>query len=79
MFQSLRDPDGDFDLVLVMYVLGFLVACFKLVVSGNTILGVQMSSFTGSDFGMVIAALGGVYSLRKHSDGVIAKNSKDGS
>ena len=69
----LIDPKDDKPSVtLTMFALGFAVALVKLLLSGVTVLEVSIEQFTGMDFAACIAALGGVYSLRR------MKTSKDG-
>jgi hypothetical protein len=48
-----------------LYAAGFIVCCFKLLVSGMTLGSFQMSPFTGVDFASVQAALGAVYHMQK--------------
>lgn len=66
--KTFDNGSGGIDVVLVMFVLGFIVACVKLLFSGNEIISITMSNFAGSDFAVTVGALGGVYALRKHSD-----------
>lgn len=52
----------------MLYIVGFVVACFKLLVSGITIYGVTFSTFGGAEFATVVGALGAIYVARNHSD-----------
>ena len=64
----LTDPNTNKKSVsLTLFVLGFLVACGKLIFSGVEVHGIVLSPFTGLDFGAVVAALGAVYSVRRNS------------
>ena len=56
---------GKGSITTTMFVIGFTTATLKLLISGLTFAGYQMSPFTGVDYAAAVAALGGVYSLRK--------------
>lgn len=72
------DPDTKKPSVtMTAFVLGFIVATLKLLISGLEIEGLKMAAFDGSDFAMVVAALGGIYTLRRHSDNVTNKSKQD--
>ena len=72
--STLKDlATGKIDIVLVMFMIGFLVACVKLLLTGNTVGPITFGPFNGSDFALVIGALGGTYTLRKHSDNIVRK------
>jgi glucose uptake protein GlcU len=52
---------------LTAFVLGFFVAIGKLALSGIQLTDkVKIEQFSGSDFGMVVAALGAIYTLRRY-------------
>jgi hypothetical protein len=73
----LKDPKtGKASVTLTMFVVGFLVATGKLLVAGMTIVGFKMEAFTGVDYAAAVAALGGVYTLRKNN--TIKKDNTDG-
>ena len=62
----LKDPKtGEPSVTLTLFVTGTLVAVLKLLLSGITIKGFAMSTFSGVDFAAAVAALGGVYTLRR--------------
>lgn len=63
--MMLKDDSGQPSLTRTLYAVGFIVCCFKLLVSGMTIGSFQMSQFTGVDFAAVQAALGAVYHMKK--------------
>lgn len=60
---------------LTMFVLGFVVAVFKLLISGLTVGGFSMSPFTGGEFAAAVGALGSIYVLRRNMK---VGNGKDG-
>ena len=65
----LTDPKtGKQSVTLSLLVLGFCVATLKLLVSGMNVYGILMESFPGSDYALVLGALGGIYGLRKHQE-----------
>jgi hypothetical protein len=59
---------------LTAFMAGVFIVNLKLLLSGMEFRGVKMSEFSGVDYGASIAALGGIYSLKKH----ITKNNQDG-
>jgi hypothetical protein len=67
MFKKflLRDTAGKKSTTLTAFVLGFITVNIKLLASGLTIAGYQMSAFSGVDYAAALAALGGVYILRR--------------
>lgn len=61
-----KDPKtGKESVTLTVFIAGFGVATLKLLIAGLTIGSVKMSDFSGIDYAAVLAALGGVYTLRK--------------
>jgi hypothetical protein len=72
----LNGPDGTPSSTRTVFLYGCLVCIGKLAFSGLITKWVQIPQFAGSDFGMAIAALGGIYSLDKHLTGMrdIAKD-----
>lgn len=63
----LKDPKtGEKSVTLTFFVIGFLVALGKLLLSGITVGSVSLSPFTGVDFAAVTGALGGIYALRRN-------------
>ena len=59
-----------------LYAIGFALAGLKLLVSGNTILGLEMSKFSAGDFGTMMVALGSIHVARRHSDRMNNKEEK---
>ena len=61
----LRDTQGNKSVTVTAFVLGFVVVNLKLLASGLTLAGYEMSAFTGVDYAAAIGALGTVYVLRR--------------
>ena len=62
----MNDPNSNKPSVTTtMFVIGFIVATIKLLISGLSIGGFKASDFTGVDYGAAIAALGGIYTIHK--------------
>jgi hypothetical protein len=61
----LKDSDGKRSVTMTAFVLGFIIVNLKLMLSGLTIKGISLGVFTGSEYSLAIAALGGVYVLRR--------------
>jgi len=60
------------------FVVGFVISCVKLLISGMEIGNhIKFSDFSGSDFSLVMAALGAVYTLRRTSSQQDVKKTKD--
>jgi len=55
-------------ITLTFFTIGFLVALGKLILSGMQLFGIVLSPFSGVDFAAVVAALGGVYAMRRGQD-----------
>jgi hypothetical protein len=68
MDMFLKDNNGKPSVTLTAFVVGFAVLCFKLLFSGIQITEhIKLDQFSGTEFGVAIAALGGVYTLRKNN------------
>ena len=65
----IKDTKGEKSVTMTAFVTGFLVVCFKLLVSGMTIGGLKMAPFTGTEFAAAVASLGAIYVLRRNNDG----------
>ena len=65
----ITDTSGNKSLTATAFAIGFLVAAFKFLVSGITIYAVQLPEFGGGEFAVALAALGGIYILRRSKDG----------
>lgn len=65
----LVDPKtGEKSVTLTAFVTGFGVATLKLLLSGLTIAGFSLAPFTGSDYALVVGAVGAIYWARKNTD-----------
>jgi len=70
----LTDNNGKPSVTTTAFLLGFIVICIKLLLSGVEYKGIKMSDFTGTDFGIAMAALGGVYVMRNNNKEAEAKS-----
>lgn len=61
--------DNNKSVTTTAFVVGVIICNFKFLVSGMTIMGVQFSSLSGVEYGAALAALGGVYILRRKHEG----------
>jgi hypothetical protein len=64
----LKDSSGKPSVTVTAFVVGFLVASAKLLVSGMTLGSLTLSQFSGVDFAAAITALGGIYVLRRSQE-----------
>ena len=62
----LTDTSGKRSATLTAFVVGFLVVNLKLLISGLNFWGFQMETFSGVDYAATLAALGGIYILRRN-------------
>lgn len=62
----LKDSNGKPSITTTAFFLGFIVINLKLILSGVDYKGIKFSDFTGSDYGMAMAALGAIYVLRNN-------------
>jgi len=69
MKMWIKDPKtGESSVTLTMFVIGFIIATIKLLLSGILIGDVHLQPFTGGEFAAAVTALGAIYALRKHTD-----------
>jgi len=61
----IKDSSGKPSVTVTAFVVGFIVACVKLLIAGHTIYGVKFGAFTGGEFSAVVGALGAIYTLRR--------------
>ena len=61
----LSDSSGKKSTTVTIFIIGSIVCIAKLAVSGLTIGSITLPEFSGAEFGMALAALGGVYVLRR--------------
>ena len=65
----IKDPKTKKPSVTVtLLVVTFLVALGKILLAGVTVGSFTMAPFIGTDFAAMIAAVGGLYGFRKHTD-----------
>lgn len=69
----IKDSKGKKSFSATMFFIAFNVGLLKFALSGVDINGFKFETFTASDFGVLIASAGGIYSFRKYTD----KGSKD--
>lgn len=62
----LKDSTGKKSVTMTAFVWGCVVVNAKLLMSGLTIHGTQMSQFGGSEYAIALGALGAIYVLRRH-------------
>ena len=62
----IKDSKGKKSVTMTAFVLGFIVVNIKLLFAGLVITGVgDMAEFSGGEYAAAIAALGGIYVLRR--------------
>lgn len=61
----LKDSSGNKSTTVTAFVLGFVVVNLKLLASGLTLVGYEMSAFTGVDYAAAMGALGAIYVMRR--------------
>jgi len=61
----MKDSTGKSSVTTTVFIMGFIVVCVKLLLSGMSFWGFEIPVFTGIEASAVIAALGGVYVLRR--------------
>lgn len=61
----IKDTSGEKSVTMTAFVLGFLVVNAKLLISGLTLAGYAMAPFSGTEYGVAVAALGSIYILRR--------------
>ena len=64
----LKDSGGKKSITMTAFCLGFIVVNAKLLLAGMTIGSYQMATFSGTEYGAAIAALGAIYVLRRNND-----------
>ena len=63
--MCINKPAKEKSVTLTFFTIGFMVALVKLLISGLTIHGMVMAPFSGSEFALVVGALGGIYAMRR--------------
>jgi hypothetical protein len=61
----ITDSSGKKSLTATAFAIGFVIANLKLAFSGMVIKGFTVPTFSGSEYAMVLAALGAVYVMRR--------------
>ena len=61
-----KNADGSPSITATAFTVGFMICSFKPLISGVVIKGITLGAFSGGDFAVAIAALGGVYVLRRN-------------
>ena len=61
----LKNSDGKKSVTMTAFVLGYIVVNAKLLLSGITIAGLQISVFSGMEYAAAMGALGAVYVMRR--------------
>lgn len=61
----LTDTSGKKSATLTAFVVGFTVVNLKLIFSGMAFGGLTLTAFTGAEYAAGLAALGGIYVLRR--------------
>ena len=72
----LKDTKGEKSTTMTVFIIGFIVVCIKLLASGLTIGGYQMSPFSGVDFSAAMSSLAFLY-LGRRSKFIKEKENKD--
>lgn len=68
MQYLLKDSNGKPSVTYSAFVIGFVVATLKFLVSGIEIYAVKLPEFSGADYSISLAALGALYILRRSKD-----------
>jgi len=61
----MKDTSGNKSVTVTAFVVGFVLVNIKLMISGMELFGHTMEVFTGTSYSMAMAALGGVYVMRR--------------
>ena len=62
----IKDSSGKKSVTMTAFVVGCIVCNVKLLLGGMTIGGLTVAAFTGGEYAAAVAALGGVYTLRRN-------------
>lgn len=63
-----KDSDGKPSLTATAFILGFVVVNLKLIFSGVEFKAMKISLFSGGEYAAAVAALGGVYVIRRSTE-----------
>lgn len=61
----IKDKNGEPSVTLSAFVLGFVMASLKLLISGVEVAGFTAEKFSGGDYAACLSALGAIYILRR--------------
>jgi len=61
----IKNSKGEHSLTATLIVIGFIVACAKLLLSGVVIGSINCGTFTGLEFAAVVGSLGVIYNWRQ--------------
>lgn len=61
----ISNKKGEKSATLTAFCYGFIIVNLKLVFSGMTIMTLTLAPFTGTEYGIAVAALGSIYVLNK--------------
>ena len=64
----MKDSSGKKSVTMTAFVIGFIVCNIKLLFAGLTVGDFSLAAFTGSEYGIAIAALGSIYVLRRRNN-----------
>lgn len=62
----IKDSQGNPSVTHTAFIIGFIVATAKLLLSGVQVGGLTLEQFTGGDYAASVGALGGIYVLRRN-------------
>lgn len=62
------DTTGKKSTTVTVFIVGFIFVLAKLMLSGHTIAGLTFEHFSGTEFGIALSALGGIYVLRRNQE-----------
>jgi len=74
----LKDSTGKPSVTHTAFVVGFLVATAKLLLSGIQVGGLTLEQFSGGDYAASVAAVGAIYTLRRNMGTPEKKEEQDG-
>jgi hypothetical protein len=63
-----KDSSGKPSLTATSFILGFIVVNLKLIFSGVEFNNVKIALFSGGEYAAAVAALGGVYVMRRSTE-----------
>lgn len=70
----IKRPSKEFSVSLTFFMIGYMVATLKLLISGLQLGSVQMQPFSGTDYAAVVGSLGAIYAFRRNSEKKLDKS-----